>query len=405
MPGPIAYLVGYYPAVSHTFITREVDGLRARGLDVQTFSLRDPPAATLLTDADRREAAATFVIQRAGVRRIAGAQFRALRAAPWRFLRSLAWALGRSPGGARNGLWQLFYLAEATVLREELARRGIGHVHVHFANAASAVAMLAARLGGGDGPSWSFTMHGPTELDDVTRYDLAEKVRRARFVACIGDFCRSQLMKLVTREHWDRLAVIRLGVDPARFVPTDRRGRSGPVEVLCTGRLVPDKGQAVLIEAVARLRAQSAEVRLTLAGDGPDRPGLEALARCRGLGDSVTFAGAVDQERLRGLYAAADVFCLASFAEGIPVVLMEAMACALPVVATPVAGIPELIADGRTGRLVAPGRVGAFAAALSELCADAEMRQALGAAGRREVEQRWDLERSVAELHACFASL
>jgi glycosyltransferase involved in cell wall biosynthesis len=264
-------------------------------------------------------------------------------------------------------------------------------VHAHFANVATAVAMLVADFGG-RGWSWSFTMHGPSEFDDVTRFALAPKVRTAAFVSCIGDYCRSQLMKLVEPEQWDKLAIVRCGIDTSVFEAVDRAGRPAePLEVLCVGRLVPDKGQALLVEALAAVRATGRDVRLTFVGDGPDRAQLEGAAARHGVGDVVRFAGAVGQDRIRERYAAADVFCLPSFAEGIPVVLMEAMATGLPVITTHIMGVPELVVDGETGLLVMPGRADALAAAIERLADDRDLRRRLGEAGRRHVQAAFEL--------------
>lgn len=242
-------------------------------------------------------------------------------------------------------------------------------------------------------------MHGPTEFDDVTRYALAEKVRRARFVAVISDYARSQLMKLVEPAHWRRLEVVHCGVDPAHFEPVDRSGRSAPLRVLTVGRLVPDKGQAVLLEAVALLGARGVDVELTLVGDGPERESLQAAA-----GRSVRFAGAVGQDLVRAHYTAADVFALPSFAEGVPVVLMEAMATGLPVVSTRIAGIAELVDHGVGGLLVAPGRAEPVAEALERLAADPLLRARLGRAGRERVVARYDIADAVERLAELFAA-
>ena len=392
-PTHVAYLVAHYPAVSHTFIDREIGGLRARGVRIDTLSVRPAAEADLLTEEDRRAARETFTILPPRPLRFARAHARALARDASAYAGTLVAALrmgGRSP---RDTLWQLFYFAEAILAWDELDRRGIRHVHAHFANVATAIAMLAARYGG---LSWSFTMHGPTEFDDVTRYALADKVRAASFVAVIGHYARSQLMKLVEPEHWEKLRIVRCGVDTERFAPVDRGDRPAhaPLEVLCVGRLVPDKGQGILLEALAALRAGGTDARLTLVGDGPDRAGLEARTRELGLDGAVTFTGSVGQDRIRDHYAAADVFCLPSFAEGIPVVLMEAMATGLPVVTTQIMGIPELVAD----MLVPPGDVAALHDALAALAADPARRAALGEAGRARVVEAFRIEDAAAAL-------
>jgi colanic acid/amylovoran biosynthesis glycosyltransferase len=397
----IAYLVGEYPRVSHAFIRREVEGLRDRGVAVSTFSIRPAPTVELLTAADRQAAAETWTIlhPRGGV--LSAAHLRVSAPSPLRYGATLALALRLSSGGVRAGLWQLFYFVEAIVLWDRLRSQRIKHVHAHFANVATAVSLLVAHFGG-EGWSWSFTMHGPTEFDDVTRYALAEKVRRARFVACIGDYCRSQLMKLVEAEQWAKLEIVHCGVDPSAYDVPDRHERPGPLHVLCVGRLVADKGHGVLLDALATLRDQGVEVRATFAGDGPERGALERQAAQLRLGAGISFEGLVSQERLRDLYSAADVFCLPSFAEGVPVVLMEAMATGLPVVSTRVTGIPELVDDGVSGELAPPGRPEALASAIRGLAADPDRRTALGRAARAKVVAEYDVRVWVAALHDLY---
>jgi colanic acid/amylovoran biosynthesis glycosyltransferase len=399
----LAYLVGRHQT-SHTFIAREIDGLRREGIDVQRFAVRRAPRHELLTAAERRAATETDTLLPPPPGELLAAHLRALATRPADYLAALALALRLSPGGARATLWQLFYFAEAVLLWDRLRRRGIGHVHAHFANVASAVAMLAARIGRREGLSWSFTMHGPTEFDDVSRYALAEKVRRARFVACISEFCRSQLMKLVAAEHWERMVVVHCGVDPAHWAVAHRNGASGAgLHVLCVGRLVPEKGHGILLDALSVLRGRGLEVRATVVGDGPERAALEARARALRLGARVRFAGAVGQDRIGDLFAAADAFCLPSFAEGVPVVLMEAMATGLPVVTTQIMGVPELVRDGESGLLVAPGRPEAVADALARLAQAPDLRARMGAAARARVEDDYDVRAWSAVLARTFA--
>jgi glycosyltransferase involved in cell wall biosynthesis len=397
----IAYLVGEYPRVSHAFIRREVEGLRDRGVAITTFSIRPTPPDELLTAADRDTAAQTLTILPPRWGALARAHLRAATRSPLRYIATLVLALRLSAGGVRNGLWQLFYFVEAIFLWDRLRDLGIRHVHAHFANVAAAVSLLVAHFGGVLW-SWSFTMHGPTEFDDVSRYGLAEKVRRARFVACIGDYCRAQLMKLVEREHWAKLEIVHCGVDPSAYDIPDRDGRHGPLHVLCVGRLVADKGHGMLLDALATLRDQGVEVRTTFAGDGPERGALERQAAQLRLGAGISFVGVVSQERLRDLYSAADVFCLPSFAEGVPVVLMEAMATGLPVVSTRVAGIPELVDDGVSGELVPPGRPEAIASAIRGLAADPDRRAVLGRAARAKIAAEYDVRGWVAALHDLY---
>ena len=225
------------------------------------------------------------------------------------------------------------YLAEAILLWRLRWQVGIGHVHAHFATPAADVAHLygrfARRTGSADA-GWSFTAHG-FDIDNADQDVLAAKVRDADFVVCVSDYGRGRLMTLVDEDSWPKLAVIHCGVDVLAFSPPEREAAAdGRSSVLSVGRLVPEKGQGVLIEAIARLVRDGTDVTLTLVGDGPRRPALERLAHRHGVTDRVRFAGRVGQDEIGAHYAAADVFCLSSFAEGVPVVLMEAMASGVP---------------------------------------------------------------------------
>lgn len=398
----LAYLASRYPAVSHTFIEREVAGLRRRGVAVDTFSVRAVDEADALSGDDRRSLATTTSLLPLGPRGAVALATTALRHP--RAVVALVSTAVRGTGRVRPR--RAAYALEAVVLHHHLARRGIRHVHAHFANVAADVAALTAELGrrlDGSGWTWSFTMHGPTEFADVEGFALPWKVAHADAVVCISDFCRSQLMGLVTEAAWPKLHVVHCGVPLESFVPIERTA-GGPLRVLCVGRLVPEKGQALLLDAVRRLLDDGVDVRLTLVGDGPRRAALETRAADLGLGDAVSFAGAVGQDEIRTHYAEADVFALPSFAEGVPVVLMEAMATGLPVVTTRIAGIAELVEDGVSGCVLPPGRADLLADALAALAADPERRQRMGKAGRAAVEAGFDIERSAAELVSCFAT-
>lgn len=403
-PVRVAYLTSRYPSLSHSFILREVMALRRRGVEVATVSVRQTPAADVLGPDDRREADSTHVLLPAGAATLARAVGALAVRNPAGLVRTAAEAVRRGlRRGPRHGLWQAFYVGEAVLMWDFCRRSGIRHVHAHFANVGADVAMLTARLGG-PGWTWSFTMHGPTEFFDVPGHDLATKAAEAEGVACISDFCRSQLMKLLPRDRWDRLRVVHCGVQPAVYAPPAARPAHDGLNVLCVGRLVPDKGQALLVEAVALLGAGGRDVRLTLVGDGPDREALTRLAHQLGVAERVTFAGAVGQDRIREHYAAADVFCLPSFAEGVPVVLMEAMAMELPVVTTRIAGIGELVEDGVSGLLVRPGRADLLAEALTSL-SDPAVRLRMGRAGRGTVCREFDVDAAAGDLAAMFADM
>jgi colanic acid/amylovoran biosynthesis glycosyltransferase len=391
----VAYIVSRYPYVSHVFILREVLALRRRGAEIHTFTIRRPGPESLLSSDDREADATTFSILPPRPSALAAAHLRALFTRPLRYLSTLRRALSLRGAGPRAALWQLFYFGEAALMWRECSRRDIRHIHAHHANVASDVALLAAHLGG-RGWAWSFTMHGSTEFFDVREHRLAQKVELAGFVVCVSHHGRSQLMSLVAPEHWDKLRVVHCGVDLARFAPPpDGRAGNGIPEILTVGRLVPVKGQELLIEALAELSARGVEARLTLVGDGPQRGPLRDLAQRRGVSERVEFAGARGQQEIPGYYGRADVFALPSFAEGLPVVLVEAMACALPVVASRITGIPELVDDGVSGRLFVPGRLDQLVDGLA----------AMGGSGRERVEAEFDVDRTAEQLVDVFAEL
>jgi colanic acid/amylovoran biosynthesis glycosyltransferase len=421
----VAYLCSLYPAVSHTFIMREVAALRRLGVEIATFSIHRAGAEHLLDEPARAAGESTFAILPARWGKLLRGHAKLALRAPRAYAATLALALRLAPRGLRGLIWQAFYFAEAVVLWEECRRRQIRHIHAHIANVAADVALLAASLGTaieGEHPwSWSFTMHGPTEFFDVGHFRLAQKLQRARFVVCISDFARSQLMTLGDADAWEKLHVVHCGVPLDRFtrgagestgtsprrageLGDSRAGTGTEPMVLYVGRLVPEKGQEVLLRALALLRDRGRPVCATLVGEGPRRVALEGLAAELGVAAHTRFTGALGQEEIRALYEAASLFCLPSFAEGIPCVLMEAMAMELPVVSTFVAGIPELVDDGHDGLLVAPGRADQLARVLEWLLADPELCRRLGASAREKIVEEFDGERSAEQLRAIFTA-
>ena len=388
--GPVAYLTGLYPSMSHTFIQREVAGLRALGEDVITCTVRRAPAGHTAGADQEAEARATFCILEAARNplRLLAAHLRCLRRAPraWTSALRLAWSL--RPPGLRAALWQLFYFAEAGVLADHLRGRDVRHIHNHLGDSSGTVALLAAEIAG---IPFSYTMHGPTLFYEPHRWRIDEKTARAAFVACISHFARAQGMLFSDRRHWPRLRIVHCGVEPAIYGRSPRDGFGQ--RLLFVGRLAAVKGLPLLLEAVARLRAAHPDLHLTLVGEGGDRAGLEAQAATLGLGDTVTFTGVQSQAQVAGRLEDSDILVLPSFAEGVPVVLMEAMASRIPVVATRVGGVQELVEDGESGLVVPPGCVDSLVRALDRLLSDPELCRRMGVAGRARVEAEFDIAR------------
>ncbi len=325
--------------------------------------------------------------------------------------RTLVTALRQSPPGARATLWQIFYFVQAVLLWDKCRRRGIRHLHAHFANVGADLAWLAADLGvhvDGSGTwRWSMTMHGSTEFAHVERFNLRRKTEAASLVLCISDFTRSQLMALVGADVWDRIVVVHMGIDLNRFA--DSRAAlpdpCQPVRILTVGRLDPVKGQALAVEAVAELLGAGRSCRLMIVGAGPAEDDLRAVIRRLGVEEVVELAGARGQDELPGIYAASDIFCLPSFTEGLPIVLMEAMAARLPVVTTAIAAIPELVEDGRSGYVVRPGRVDQLVRALDDLIGNPDRRAAMGNAGHDMVASAFEVTECARQAAERFAAL
>lgn len=395
----LAYLIGHYPGVSLTFILREVTVLRELGIDIRTASVNAAqPSQDGFTPLELQEQQQTFYVKARGITRIAADHIRCLGTRPLSYIRGFWFAVKMGGIDLRALLFHILYFAEAVVVGEWALRNRIEHIHVHFAVNTATVALIASKI---FPLRYSISVHGPNEFYGVEQYRLREKIEGASFLCCIGQFCRSQLMRIVAPEHWPKFHIAPLGVDPEVFGPR-APAATVPVNILCVGRVVPEKGQSILVSAVAHLIENKIPVHLHIAGDGPYRGVVENQARALGVSNAVTFHGSINQTNLRALLNKTDVFVLASFAEGIPVALMEAMAMEIPCISTFVAGIPELIDSGRNGILVPPSDANLLAEAIRTLATDPQLRLTLGAAGRRKVIDKYNLKPNVERLGGIF---
>jgi colanic acid/amylovoran biosynthesis glycosyltransferase len=395
----MAYLFGQYPTVSHSFLLREVRALRFLGLELNTVSISDPDRPTeAMSPEERDELSRTFYVKRLGLLCVLVDQVAMLFGSPVRYVRGLTYALKLGGFNPRRIALRLFYLAEAVVIGRWMKRKGLTHCHTHFS---STVALLLKQI---FPVSVSMTIHGSAEFEEPTEFHLQEKIAAADFVIGISNYGKSQMMRFSSAEHWGKIEAIPLGIDPAKFAPAPFRERPSPFEIVCVGRLVPVKAHRVLFEAVARLIEEGYDLRLRLVGDGPDRVALESIARGKHLNDRIIFEGWRSEVEVVEILQRADAFALASFAEGLPVVLMEAMAIELPCVATGITGIPELIQDGISGLLVPPAEPDALANALARLIDDPGFRREVGHAGRRAVIGRFELAANAERLARLFES-
>ena len=392
--GPIAYLTGEYPRATDTFIQREVAGLRVLGIEIETCSIRRTDPSHHVGEEQRAEAAKTFHVLEAAKNpiRLLSAHARLLTSNPRRYVSALAQAWATRAPGAKAALYQMIYFAEAGMLASHMQQRGITHLHNHIATAACTVAMLASTL---SGIPYSFTLHGPDIFFEPYRWRLDAKIASARFVACISHFCRAQAMNFSGAAHWDKLHIVHCAIEPDRYTPAPRTRAS---QLLFVGRLAGVKGVPVLLDALTRLQETHPELHATFIGDGPERQALEAQAKALGLSDVTSFIGYKSQSEVADALAQTDIFVLPSFAEGVPVVLMEAMAAAVPAITTHVAGVPELVEDGVHGFLTQAGDSTSLTNAIDTLLNDPERAETMGIAGRRKVSSEFNIAKEAAWL-------
>jgi colanic acid/amylovoran biosynthesis glycosyltransferase len=397
-PVRVAYLNTEYPALSHTFIEREIRAVRALGVCVETFSVRRPGQHSRLGEAHEKAAHETFYILD-GLAPMVSSVFRALVASPAGFLRALVASQQLAPPGLKSRVTHVAYACEGMRLAYELRRRKLGHLHVHMANSGTAVAMMACRYA----PSlrYSISIHGSAEFFHVDSWRLAPKAEGAMFVRCISDFCRAQVMTWTNPRVWDNFHIVHCGIESAVYLPRPAR-QPGPLRLITVGRLHPIKGYHLLLDAVAALARDGLIVDLDMVGDGPERAALEKRAQVLGLGGRVRFSGAVSQEAIGGHYDHADAMVVSSFMEGVPVVLMEAMAKELGVVATRVGGVPELVEEDVSGILVNAGSADALVASIRVLVADPDLCRRQGVAGRKRVLAEYSLDQVGAGMVGLF---
>lgn len=389
----VGYVTNTYPRPSQTFIRREIQAVERQGLFVARFAMRREEG--MLTSEDLAEQERTEYILDHSAWRLATVLGRRLLRHPRALTAAVRAGLRGGPG--RGVLRQLIYLAEGAILAERADDLGLGHIHAHFGTNSADVARYARLLGG---PGYSVTFHGPEEFDRPQALMVGEKLADARFAIAVSTFGRSQLARWTQAATWKRLHVVHCGVDPAMFAdgppPPARAAADKPLQIIAIGRFVEQKGYILLLEALA---ATTRSVHLTLVGEGPLAPAMRETIRMLNLEERVTFAGWLDEGQVRARLADAHVFVMPSFAEGLPVALIEAMMSARPAIATYIAGIPELMIDGQTGWLVPAGCASALARAMDKAadCSDEALAR-MGQDARARASARHDIDESAARL-------
>lgn len=394
----IGYLLNTYPAPSSTFIRGEIEALEELGVAVTRFAVRrfDGP---LVDPADKREAGITRYLLDGNKKGLLFAALKELAVNPIGLARAFpAWL--RLLRNARGGVVRhAAYLVQAAALRQEAERLGIRHVHTHYSNNPTAVAMLSSILGG---PSYSFTAHGPDEFVDPELLSFDDKIARSAFVVGISAYGRKLLTGLARPADAPKVQVVHCGIELGNFTVAPAIAQDN-FTFVCVGRLCQAKGQVHIPAAVAALKGQFPGLCVVLVGDGDMRPEIEAEIEKHGVGRKVVLHGWASNQEVRRLIASGRALLLPSYAEGLPIVIMESLALGRPVLSTTVAGIPELV-DAECGWLVEPGNHDQLVAAMrTALEASPTTLQKMGKHGRARVEERHDRRTLGRQLRTLFA--
>ncbi len=403
MPGDRATpLVGYvlrkFPVLSETFVLQEILALEARGIQVHVFSLARSSDPRFHEDLARLKASVSYVPDVSDVPALLKRNRYAYRRFRRRYVRTLARVAAT---GNTSLLWRFL---QSGYVALEARRRGVTHLHAHFATRATTVALLASRI---SRIPYSFTAHAYDIYRDGTSVKaLAEKIERARFVVAVSDFNKAYLERVVPGAAGKVVRVYN-GIDLERFAPANGRPPS-PFTILAVARLVEKKGLPVLVDACARLRDRGVSFRCWIVGKGGLRPQLkEAIDRLE-LQEHVHLLGAHTQLEVLERYRAADLYVLPCVVDsdgnrdGLPVSMVEALACGLPVVTTPVTGIPEAVRHEDNGLLVPERDPEALADAIESLVRNPRLRERLRTNARASVESRFDLRRTSEALERLF---
>jgi glycosyltransferase involved in cell wall biosynthesis len=357
----VAYLTNQYPKTSHSFIRREIAGLEEHGFEVERISVRavDEP---LVDEADQAELARTRVLLARGALGLLPGVLAVCASRPLRTLWALRTAIAMGWRSPRGVMRHLAYLAEACVLLRWLSRSTVEHVHVHFSTNPADVALLCHELGG---PPFSFTAHGTADFGAAAGASMQAKIANASFAIAVSEDGRRRLLRRAPRGHEHKIHVVRCGVD-RRFLAANARGVPDAPRLVCVARLSPEKGIDVLLRAASVLAKEQLAFELSVLGDGPERVPLEELVRELDLSGRVNLPGWRSGADVYASILDARALVLASYSEGLPVVIMEALALRRPVIATRVGGVSELVVPGECGWLVQPGDVHELAEAMRE---------------------------------------
>lgn len=394
----LAYFINQYPKVSHSFIRREIMALEKLGFEIERYALRTDKDE-LVDPSDQAELQKTRYLLSESKLKIITACLNTLLTSPFLFLSALKTTISLGFRSERGLLMHLIYWVEACMLLQWQKESAILHVHAHFGTNSTTVVMLARLMGGA---GYSFTVHGPEEFDKPAFIHLTEKIQHCRFVVAISSYGRSQLFRWIPASQWHKVKIVHCGLD-ADFLENKGQKVSDPTtQLLCVGRLCEQKGQLLLLEAMKKLQDEGIACKLILAGDGPMRKDVESRIAEYQL-NSIEITGWISSEQVKHLLLQSRGMVLPSFAEGLPVVIMESLALRKPVISTYVAGIPELVQTGKNGWLIPPGDVDALKHAMQELLnADGPTLEVMGELGFQAVSNQHDADKEAAKLATYF---
>lgn len=394
----IAYLINQYPKVSHSFIRREIHELEKKGLQINRYSIRYSEDQLVDID-DQKELDKTQFILNIGVGGLLINILKTITFKPVNFLKALTLTIKVGYGSDRGILRNLAYLAEACVLSFWLKNGQIKHIHAHFGTNSTTVAMLCCVL---DSFTYSFTIHGPEEFDKPMAIALPKKIKRAAFVVAISSYGKSQIYRWCDYQEWGKIHIIHCGLEE-KFIQAEVTSITQENRLVCVGRLCPQKGQLLLLEAIARLKEKGIICTLTLVGDGELRQEIEHLAENLDIKQQIIITGWANSDEVKQQITQAKLMVMPSFAEGLPVVIMESLALGIPVISTYVAGIPELVVNDESGWLIPAGDIDALTVAIeSALNLPVEKLEEIGKKGKIAVNQNHDINKETEMLKKLF---
>lgn len=391
----LAYLVSEYPKRSHTFIRREIVELRKRGANINIFSIRKPNKSELLCEQDWDDYKDTWSILPVPIYNVLKIHLKLLIKEPNSYFSTLIAAFKHRNSGFKNGLWSIFYFVEAILLSNQIQKQDIKHLHIHFANAGADIGYLAAKY---TNCTWSITIHGSCDFDYPAGTLLGKKLESVSFANCASNFGRAQAFRVVDSKFWQKIFISRCGIELDALPELVTRQSNNKFRIICVGRISSEKGHIGLIEACAKVFKEFDNAELVLIGDGPDRANIEYSIKNNGISDKVTLLGNVSEAEVLSQLVDADLFALPSLMEGVPLVLMEAMAMSIPVVAPRLAGIPELVEDRVSGLLYTPADWDDMSSKILELIEDKKMTSTLVKNGRKKVLDEFVINKSVEPL-------